>query len=84
MTVFNFDSENLAVDWLSFNIQGLMGEAHLKRIATHLSRYFTPSILMSDGSKTGITDFFANDEKQVVINALIQYGGYLGSQPSDS
>jgi len=48
-----FESENLVVDWLSFNIQGLTGEANLRRIADHLSRYFTPSILMSNGSKMG-------------------------------
>lgn len=51
MKLLNFQSENLVVDWVSFNIQGLTGEANLRRIAGHLSRYFTPSILMSNGSK---------------------------------
>ena len=53
MKLFNFQSGNLVVDWLSLNIQGLTGEANLRRIAGHLSRYFTPSILMSNGSKMG-------------------------------
>jgi hypothetical protein len=57
MKLLNFQSENLVVDWVSFNIQGLTGEANLRRIAGHLSRYFTPSILMSNGSKIGYYGF---------------------------
>ena len=53
MTIIDFDSENLVVDWVSFNIQGLTGETSLRRVAGHLSRYFTPSIQMSNGSKMG-------------------------------
>ena len=50
MTIIDFDSENLVVDWISFNIQGLMGEANLRRMAGYR---FTPLITMSDGSKIG-------------------------------
>lgn len=39
MNLFNFDSEYLEVDWLSFNVGG----SHDPRIiASNLSRYFTP------------------------------------------
>lgn len=37
--VINFKSENLVVDWISFNIQGLPDP---ETIASGLSKYFTP------------------------------------------
>ena len=51
MSVVNFDSENLVVDWISFNIQGLTEETSLKRIAGHLSSRFTPLIVMDNGAR---------------------------------
>ena len=53
MTNINFDSENLVMDWISFNIQGLTGETDIKRIARHLSSRFTPLIIMNDESRIG-------------------------------
>ena len=49
----NFESENLVVDWISFNIQGLTSEEDVKKIASHLSSRFTPSILVNDKPRIG-------------------------------
>ena len=53
MTNINFDSENLVMDWISFNIQGLTSETGIKRIARHLSSRFTPLIIINDESRIG-------------------------------
>jgi len=50
MTLTNFDSENLKVDWLSFNLEGLMDP---EIIANHLSKHFTPHVLIDDVSAIG-------------------------------
>ena len=47
--MINFDSENLKVEWISFNLEGSIDP---KIIASRLSKYFTPHILI-DG-KLGI------------------------------
>ena len=49
-TNLDFLSENLVVDWISLNIEGLIGERNVKRIARYLSSRFTPSIKVNDGS----------------------------------
>jgi hypothetical protein len=41
----NFQFENLVVDWISFNIQGLLDP---RTIADRFSRYFTPHVLIDD------------------------------------
>jgi len=46
--VINFKSENLVVDWISFNIQGLPDP---ETIASGLSKYFTPHILIDGEPK---------------------------------
>ena len=45
MELLTFDSQHLDVDWVSFNLQGL---ADPKTIASNLSKYFTPHILVDD------------------------------------
>jgi len=35
-----FESENLVVDWIGFNIQGLLDRKQLKQIANYLFRAF--------------------------------------------
>jgi hypothetical protein len=45
MKLLNFDSENLALDWISFNLEGLIDP---KIIAYRLSKYFTPHVLIDD------------------------------------
>ena len=42
MSITNFDSENLKVDWISFNLEGFMDPII---IAGRLSKYFTPHVL---------------------------------------
>jgi hypothetical protein len=44
MESFNFQSQNLVVDWISFNIQGLTDP---QIIASGLSKHFTPHILIN-------------------------------------
>lgn len=41
--MINFKSENLVVDWISFNIQGLPDPG---TIASSLSKCFTPHVIM--------------------------------------
>lgn len=43
MARISFDSENLVVDWVSFNLEGLEDS---KIIAGRLSKYFTPHVLI--------------------------------------
>ena len=45
MELLTFDSQHLDVDWVSFNLQGLTDP---KTIASNLSKYFTPHILVDD------------------------------------
>jgi len=45
MDFITLDSENLVVDWLSFNLEGLMNP---KIITRRLSKHFTPHVLMDD------------------------------------
>ena len=57
MTTVNFDKEDLVVDWVSLNIKGLRGGAAVQTIAGRLSHRFTPSIVMSDGSRIAYSGF---------------------------
>jgi hypothetical protein len=43
MTLTNFDSENLKVDWFSFNLEGLVDP---EIIANRLSKHFIPHVLI--------------------------------------
>jgi len=45
MNVTNLNSENLVVDWLSFNLEGLMDPGI---ITNRLSKHFTPHVLIDD------------------------------------
>lgn len=45
MELLSFYSQHLDVDWVSFNLQGLTDP---KTIASNLSKYFTPHILVDD------------------------------------
>ena len=44
MKLLNFESQNLMVDWISFNIQGLPDPG---TIASGLSKHFTPHVLIN-------------------------------------
>lgn len=50
MNFITLDSENLVVDWFSFNLEGLMNP---KIIARRLSKHFTPHVLMDDVPSIG-------------------------------
>nr|UKC63234.1 hypothetical protein [Haslea ostrearia] len=50
MKLLNFQSENLVVDWISFNLEGLMDP---RIIGNRLSKYFTPQVLIDDVPKIG-------------------------------
>jgi hypothetical protein len=54
MSVTNFDSENLKVDWISFNLQGLVDP---RIIAGRLSNYFTPHVMIDDKPGIGFHGF---------------------------
>ena len=50
MKLLNFQSQNVVVDWISFNIQGLTDPLI---IARRLSKHFTPHVLMDDVPSIG-------------------------------
>jgi len=54
MSVINFDSGNLKVDWISFNLKGLMDP---RIIAGRLSKYFNPYVLIDDEPGIGFHGF---------------------------
>ena len=70
MKLLNFQSENLVVDWISFNIQGLPDP---QRIADGLSKHFTPYVLIDD--VPSIRDYGLNKKYKVSIR---QYTGSKG------
>lgn len=70
MKLLTFDFQHLDVDWISFNIQGLTDP---KRIASNLSKYFTPHILMDDVPSIGFHDL-----KKKYKVSIRQYTGSKG------
>ena len=53
MTKISFNSENLKVDWISFNLKGLR---NTRIIADHLSNYFTPYVMIDGKPEIGFHD----------------------------
>ena len=70
MKLLNFDSENLALDWISFNLEGLIDP---KIIAYRLSKYFTPHVLIDDVPSIGLHGL-----KKKYKVSLRQYRGSKG------
>ena len=70
MKFLTFDSQHLDVDWLSFNIQGL---TEPKTIASNLSKYFTPHVLIDDVPSIGFRGF----KKRYKVS-IHQYTGSKG------
>jgi hypothetical protein len=70
MNSISFDSENLLVDWVSFNIQGLPDP---RTIACGLSKHFTPHVLIDDEPKIGFHVF-----KKKYKVSVRQYTGSKG------
>ena len=54
MSMITLDSENLQLDWISFNLEGLIDH---KIIAGRLLKYFTPHVLMDDVPSIGYHGF---------------------------
>lgn len=70
MKSLNFDSENLALDWISFNLEGWMDP---RIIADRLSKHFTPRVLVDDEPKIG---YHGRNKKYKV--SIRQYTGSKG------
>jgi len=70
LSVINFDSENLKVDWISFNLEGLMDPGI---IAHRLLKYFTPHLLIDDVPSIG----FHGLKKKYKVS-IRQYTGSKG------
>jgi hypothetical protein len=70
MKLLTFDYQHLDVDWISFNIQGLTDP---KTIASNLSKYFTPHVLMDDVPSIGFHGF----KKRYKVS-IRQYTGSKG------
>ena len=72
----SFESENLVVDWISFNLEGFMDP---ERIARRLSKYFTPHVRMDD--KTDISYHRLKKKYKVSIRQYTGSTGYwVGTQ----
>ena len=70
MSVITLDSENLQLDWISFNLEGLIDP---KIIAGRLLKYFTPHVLMDDVPSIGYHGF-----KKKYKVSIHQYTGSKG------
>lgn len=66
----SFESENLQVDWISFNIQGL---PDVHKLALGLTQYFTPRVFIDDVPTIG----FSGYKKKYKISVR-QYRGSKG------
>ena len=74
MAQLNFNSENLMVDWISFNIEGLIDST---RIANLLFFRFNASITMEDQSEL---QFYDRRKKYDVSIRQSQKSHWVGSQ----
>jgi len=76
MNVISLNSENLVVDWISFNLEGLMDP---RTIADRLSKHFTPHVRIDDVPMIG----FHGLKKKYKVSVR-QYTGskgyWVGSQ----
>ena len=70
MKLFNFQSQNVIVDWISFNIQGLPDPLI---IARRLSKHFTSHVLMDYAPSIGFHGF-----KKKYKVSIRQYTGSKG------
>ena len=57
-----FESENLVVDWIGFNIQGLLDRKQVKQIAKYLFQNFGFNSTLAVGSD-GKEEILCNDSK---------------------
>ena len=71
MKLLNFQSQNVVVDWISFNIQGLPDPI---MIACRLSKHFTSHVLMDDVPSIGFHGF--KKKYKVSIRQYTRSKGY--------
>lgn len=67
-----FESENLVVDWIGFNIQGLLDRKQVKQIAKYLFQNFGFNSTLAVGSD-GKEEILCNDSKnkyQVFLESI--------------
>jgi len=67
---FSFESENLQVDYLTFNIQGTADFDLINRIAKYLFQHFAFNSIISDSSKNKKHLFFSDKNKHQVEFAV--------------
>ena len=70
MIVTNFDSENLKVGWICFNLEGFRGP---EMLGHRLSKHFTPHVLIDDVPSIG----FHGLKKKYKVS-ICQYTGSKG------
>lgn len=73
---FSFNSENLLVDWISFNLEGLMDP---RIIARRLSKHFTPHVLI-DGEPHMSYHGFKKKYKVSIRQYRGSKGHWVGTQ----
>ena len=76
MKLLNFESQNLVVDWISFNIQGLPDPI---TIASGLSKHFTPHVLIA-GEPTMSYHGFKKKSKVSIWQYTGSKGYWVGTQ----
>ncbi len=80
MAEISFNSENLKVDWISFNLTGL---ANTRIIADRLSNYFTPHVTIDGKPEIKFHDF--REKYKVSIHQYMGSKGYwIGTKISFS
>ena len=76
MKFLNFESQNLVVDWISFNIEGLPDP---RTIADGLSKHFIPHILI-DGKPSMSFHGFKKKYKVLIRQYTGSKGYWVGTQ----
>ena len=76
MTLFDFESQNLVVDWISINIQDLTDP---KLVASGLSNYFNPHVLINGKPELSYHD--SKKKYKVFIHHYTEFKSYwVGTQ----
>ena len=76
MKLLNFQSQNVIVDWISFNIDGL---PNVRLIAEGLFTYFTPHVVIDGTPDTGFHNF-KNPYKVSIRQHIGSNSYWIGTQ----
>ena len=74
--MITLDSKNLQLDWISFNLEGLIDP---KIIAGRLLKYFTPHVLMDDVPSIGYHGF-KKKYKVSIHQYTVSKGYWIGTR----